>query len=392
MKFRTLALIGILIPLVGGFIYVSLRTGPLAPALITATTIEKKAISPALFGIGIVEARYTYKIGPTVAGRLKRVDVQVGDSVKAGQVLGEMDPVDLDEQLNAQNASRQRAQAAISAAQAQVQDHRVRLDYANTQLQRYRKLLPSHVVSVEVVDGKRQEQQIAEAGLTTSRANLEQARRDMARIDAEQQAVVQQRDHLLLVAPADGLVVARDADPGTTLVAGQAVVVVVDPNTLWVNTRFDQISASGLKAGLPAHVVLRSQANTRLAGRVLRVEPLADAVTEESLAKIVFNNLPGTLPLVGELAEVTVELPARVESPVISNASLRRLEGRLGVWVIEHDHLRFAPVKIGTADLEGRVQILEGVDVGDTVVVYSQKTLTAGSRFKVVEHLPGMVS
>ena len=57
----------------------------------------------------------------------------------------------------------------------------------------------------------------------------------------------------------DGLVIARQADAGTTVVlAGQAVIELINPDSLWIDTRFDQISAEGLQAGLPAQVQLRS--------------------------------------------------------------------------------------------------------------------------------------
>jgi HlyD family secretion protein len=102
---RMWALWAVVIPLVVLLIYVAQRAGPLAPIPVTVTTVESRSIMPALFGIGTVEARYTYRIGPTVAGRVKRVDVQVGDKVQAGQFLGEMDPVDLDERIAAQEAA-----------------------------------------------------------------------------------------------------------------------------------------------------------------------------------------------------------------------------------------------------------------------------------------------
>jgi multidrug efflux pump subunit AcrA (membrane-fusion protein) len=76
---RTLALVGVLGTLLSLFVYVALRSGPLAPVPVTVALAENLAITPALFGIGTIEARYTYKIGPTVAGRIKRVDVDVGD-------------------------------------------------------------------------------------------------------------------------------------------------------------------------------------------------------------------------------------------------------------------------------------------------------------------------
>ena len=84
---RTLALVAVIVPMVLLFAHVALRSGPLAPVAVTATTVEERAIAPALAGIGTVQARYTYRIGPTYAGRVRRIDVQVGDRVRAGQVL-----------------------------------------------------------------------------------------------------------------------------------------------------------------------------------------------------------------------------------------------------------------------------------------------------------------
>ena len=95
---------------------------------------------------------------------------------------------------------------------------------------------------------------MADAALAAARADRS-ARQDLTRLRADREGCAQQRANLRLIAPVDGLVVARDADPGTTVVAGQAVVEVIDPGSLWINVRFDQISAAGLRAGLPAEIV-----------------------------------------------------------------------------------------------------------------------------------------
>jgi RND family efflux transporter MFP subunit len=389
---RTLALAGVLLPLLALFVYVGLRAGPLAPVPVTVAAVENRSISPALFGIGTMEARYTYKIGPTIAGRIKSVAVQVGDRVKAGQVLGEMDPIDLDDRIGALEAVLLRAQANVLAAEAQIQDVSARKRFAETQAQRYENLVEARSVSEEAVEAKRQERQIAEAALHAARANLDAARQEMVRSRAERDGLIRQRTNLYLIAPVAGLVSVRAADPGTTLVAGQAVVEVIDPASVWINVRFDQLSAAGLREGLSAGIVSRSQAGQILSGRVARMEPMADAVTEESLAKVVFDTLPDPLPPIGELAEVTVALPALPARPVVGNASVRQQNGQTGVFVVEDDRLRFAPVKLGAADLNGRVQILDGLKAGERVVVYSHKALTADSRFKVVDSLPGVAS
>jgi RND family efflux transporter MFP subunit len=385
-----LALLAVVVPLAALLIYVALRSGPLAPIPVTVTTVESRAIAPALFGIGTIEARYTYRIGPTVAGRIKRVDVQVGDSVRAGQLLGEMDPVDFDDRIAAQRAALKRAESAVLAAEAQVREVLARKTYAEKQASRYEQLLKTRSVSEESVEGKRQEIQVTEAGFAAARANFDGTRQESVRIRSDLEGLIQQRANLRLIAPVNGLVAARNTDPGTTVVAGQSVVEVIDPASLWINVRFDQLRVSGLSAGFPVRIVLRSQEG-QLAGRVLRLEPMADAVTEETLAKVIFDALPKRLPPVGELAEVTVALPALPPAPVVPNASVQRVAGRLGVWLIEEDKQRFAPIKVGATDLDGRVQILDGLKAGERVVVYSQRALGPRSRVKIVERLEGVL-
>lgn len=392
MNGRTLALLGVLVPMLALFVYVGMRSGPLASVPVTVATVENRSIAPALFGIGTAEARYVYRIGPTVAGRVKRVDVQVGDRVETGQLLGEMDPVDLDDRIRAQEAALKRTEANVLAAEAQVQEASARKTYAEAQARRYERLLKARSVSEEVVEAKRQERQVAVANFRAVGANLDATRQELARVRADHAGLIQQRANLRLVAPADGLVSTRDADPGTTVIAGQSVVEIIDPKSLWISVRFDQLRAAGLRAGLPVRIVLRSQAGQSMAGRVLRVEPRADAVTEEMLAKVALDVMPEPLPPVGDLAEVTVALPALPAAPVVPNASIQRVDGQLGVWLIEDDSLRFAPVKIGATDLDGRVQVFDGLKPGDQVVIYSTRALDARSRIKLVEHLPGAPS
>lgn len=372
---RTVGLLAVVIPLLMLLGYVALHSGPLAPIAVTVTTVRAQALAPALYGIGTVDARYTYKIGTTFAGRLQRLDVDVGDRVLAGQVLGEMAPVDLDDRVRAQESTVKRAQAALREAEA-------RQAYARAQLARYRQLVVARLISEEVVATRQQELQIADAVFAA-------AREDIARARSDGEALLAQRGDLRLIAPVDGVVALRTADPGTTIVAGQTVLEVIEPASVWVNVRFDQGSAGGLVAGLPAHIELRSRGGQPLPGRVVRVEPMADAVTEEMLAKVVFDAQLAAMPPIGELAEVTVQLPALAAAPVVPNAALRRIGNQTGVWQLVDGDLHFTAVQIGAADLDGQVQVRDGLQVGDQVIVYSEKLLAAHSAIHVVERIPG---
>ena len=357
------------------FVYVLFRSGPMASIAVTVTQVENKAISPAIFGIGTVESRRTYKIGPTAAGRLLKIDVDVGDKVEAGQVIGEMDPVDLNDKIRAQAA-------ALKQSEAQRLDAQTRQSYAKTQARRYEQLFAAKSTSEENYTTKQHEYRLSEA-------NLNAAEQQYVRVRSDYEALIAQRQNLKLIAPVDGIISIRKADPGTTLVAAQVAVEIIDPKTIWVNARFDQVNSKGLKTGLPARVVLRSDTNRLLEGHVTRIEPMADAITEEMSAKISFAEPLTTLPPVGELAEITVMLPEQSSTLVVPNASIKRLGVKSGVWEIKNGNLNFASVKFGAADLSGTVQVLEGLNTKSQIVVYSEQALTPKSRIRVVDHIAG---
>lgn len=372
---RTLGLIAVAIPIVALFIYVVIRSGPMAPVSVTTAPAAMRELKPEIAGVGTIEARYAHRIGPIAPGRLVRVVVQPGDTVKAGQVLAELDPVDLEQRLDALRAAAQRAEATLSELKA-------RHAFAASQAERYEKLFTAQVVSEEQVITKRQELRIAESALNAGH-------KEIARTRADVRVVESQRDSLVLRAPVDGIVAARTADPGTTVVAGQSVIEVIEPGEVWLNARFDQVSANGLTAGLPAVIELRSREGELFDGEVVRVEPKADPVTEETVAKLAFAEKVEPLPPLGEIVHLTVHLPVRKAALAIPSAALRRVDHAIGVWKVVDGDIEFTPVRTGPTDLHGYVQVLDGLQVGDVVVLYSESTLAARTRIREVDALPG---
>lgn len=374
--------------LAAAMVFVVMRSGPLAPTRVTVVQAAEGRLTPALFGIGTVEARRSYLIGPTVAGRVRAVAVDVGDRVQAGQLLAEMDPVDLDERMAALDASVARAGSAIAAADAQRRDALARKELAAVNARRYVELGAQNFISTGAVEARLQEQSSADAVVSAAVANLAAARQDQQRLAAERAGLRQQRANVRLLAPADGVVTSREAEPGSTVVAGQAVLRVIEPSSLWVRVRLDQGRSAGLVAGLPAQVVLRSNPGLPVAGKVARVEAVSDSVTEERVAQVSLDQPPASLS-VGELAEVTVTLPSTGTTVLLPNAAIKRVQARTGVWTIDTGGLRFAPVRLGQTSLDGQVQVLDGIQPGATVVVHSEKDLDAKSRITVVDALAG---
>lgn len=386
---RRLLLGGLTIALVAALAYVALRTGPLAPIKVQVTQVDRGRLQAEIFGIGQVDAQRSWMIGPTVAGRVSRVAVDVGDAVQAGQPLAAMDPVDLEQRLSALSASLARAQNTRQAAQAQLADAQARQSVAAANLKRNQDLARQNFISAGALESRTLELASAQANAQAAQANLDGSAQDIARQRAEYAALAQQRDKLVLVAPAAALVTSRDAEAGSTVVAGQPVLRLIDPTSLWVRLRVDQGRSAGLAPGLAARIVLRSRPGEAFPGRVVRVDPLADSVTEERLAQVAFDALPGGVS-VGEMAEVTLSLPTTEERLQLPNAAIQQRAGQTGVWRLSDGAPSFVPVTVGVRSLDGRVQILDGLAEGDTVVLYSQTALKPGARITVVDQLlPG---
>lgn len=360
--------------------------GPLAPVKVTLDQAQEARLERTLFGIATVEARRSHSIGPTLAGRVARVLVDQGDAVKAGQLLAEMEAVDLDARLSAGAAAASAAAQRVQSADAAVTEAGSRAQLAKNSAERYADLRKKNFVSQEAADAKAHEAAAAQAARQSAAAALAAAKDDMRRAQSEATGAGQNRANLRLLSPVDGIVTARLAEPGSTVVAGQAVVQVIDPTTLWLRVRVDQGRSSGLAVSLPAAIALRSRPGEKFAGRVERIDWMGDAVTEERIANIVFDIPPQGIAI-GELAEVTLHLPAIEKALAIPAAALRRQNNQSGVWQPAKGKARFLPVTAGTISSDGLVEIRQGLAAGDTVIVHSAKAIADGTRIKPVDAL-----
>jgi RND family efflux transporter MFP subunit len=361
--------------------------GPMAPVRVTTARAERVELAPTVFGIGTVEARRSHVLGPTAAGRVLRVLVDEGERVAAGQLLAEMDPVDLALRIDAARAAQARALHGAAAARAQLAEAGSRSRLAAATVTRYEQLHAQKFYSSDAVEAKRHEAQAAVAAEQAAGASLAAAQAEAQRAAAELDAAQRQLGQLQLLAPTDGVVVARHADPGTTLVAGQPLLTVVDPAGLRLSARIDQARAAGIAVGQPANVVLRSRPGAALAGRIERLDWVSDTVTEERIVEVAFEQVPQAVSL-GELAEVTVQLP-RVAALAVPSAGIRHGGDGAAVWRYVDGRASRRAVAVGAADASGRTQIVSGLAAGDEVIVHSGQPLAEGMRVSVAAALAG---
>ena len=380
---RTTTLVAVGIALAALLAWLVTSQGPLAPAKVTVAKVEQGRLVADAFGIGTVEARRSYALGPTLASRVARVLVDQGDLVKRGQLVAEFDPVDLGDRLDSAQIAAERATSAIRASEAKVAEAQSRARLAATSAMRHAELRAQGFVSQEAADAKAYEASAAKSAVDAATAELTAARRDRERALADAGGIGKLRAQMRLVSPVDGIVTARLAEPGTILVAGQAVVQVVDPTSLWVRVRVDQAQAGGVRVGAAADIVLRSDASRTRRGQVERVDWQSDAVTEERIVNVGFAARPDALAI-GELVEVTIRTADLPDVRSVPAAALKRIDGRDGVWQVTGGRVAFRPVKVGLTTLGGRSEIRDGLDAGDEVVVHSERRLRPQAKVEVV--------
>lgn len=386
MTRRNLVLATLAIAFLAAFGWIVATQGPLAPVKVTVAQAAEARLERTLFGIGTLEVRRGHAIGPTVAGRVSKVLVDHGDRVQTGQLLAEMDPVDMDARLASGAAASAAAAQRVRAAEAALAEAESRARLAKHSAERYADLRRRNFFSQEAADAKSHEAAAAEAARQAASAALAAARDDTRRAQSELAGTGKSRAHLRLTSPVDGVVSARLAEPGSTIVAGQAVLQVIEPASLWFKVRIDQGRSSGLAVGLPAAIALRSSPGRPQPGRVARVDLVGDAVTEERIAYVALDAPPENLAI-GELAEVTLQLPPIDKALAIPAAALTRQGNALGVWKLVDGRAKFAAVTPGVTSSQGLVQVLNGLAAGDTVLVYSSKSLAPDARVKVVDGL-----
>lgn len=303
---------------------------------------------------GEVRARVESRLGFRVGGKIVARKVDIGTVVKRGQVLMQLDPLDL-----------QLAQAQAVAGMKANESNR---DLAKAELKRYQELRDKNFVSQALLDSK-------EAAYKAAQANYEQA----LALDRTQS---NQTAYTTLVADADGVVTGVDAEVGQVVAAGNPVVRVAQlgEKEIVIGIPEDQVEAlrhiSDVKVRVWAHP------NDSYAGRIREISPIADQATRTFTAKVSIPEAPADVRL-GMTAYV--DFSSKTATPWIKvplTALFQRNDGT-ALWVIENNVAKLVPVRVGEP-VGNDILITSGISDGQTVVTAGVNSLKQGQRVSIL--------
>jgi HlyD family secretion protein len=373
---RNAALAALIVALlaVAGFLSWSALLKPVMVSVLPA----QSGLQQQVFGLGTVGARVQSNVGFKVPGVLVALNADQGDRVKAGQVLAQLDARDIEAQIRVMKAGVVQARANLEKARADVLSAAAALDNAKAISSR-RSTLAAHGFASQ------EEAQTNEATVRVDTANLAAAKSGVGVAEAALQSAQAQEEfeqatlaNYTLTAPYDAWVVSRNLELGASPNPGQAVFTLVAAHSIWALGYVDERLAGRLAVGQPAEIVLRSDPGLRLAGHVARIEVQSDAINEERLVDVAFDQIPENIHL-AEQAEVVITtgaLPRTVAVPPTAVTELR--DGHGWVWTVEHDRIDRREVTFGSALLDGRLPVVDGLPADAEVVAASVTGLRVG--------------
>lgn len=323
--------------------------------------------------VGTLSALRSVNVGAQVSGQLKSLLVEVGDQVRQGQLLAEIDPSPFEKKIEI-------ASAQLDNLEAQLLSKKAQLTLKETTAARQHSLLATRNTSKSTTDQADAELAMASADVKALAAQVRQQEAQLAsnRVDL---------GYTKINSPMDGTVVDQSAKEGETLNSVQTaptVVTVADLTMMTVEAQVSEADISNLKPGMPAYFTLLGQPDKRFTGTLRQIKPTPETTNNVVLYYALFDvpNPTGEL-MINMSAQVYFILDQAEDVlliPVSALSDNRNADGKkqTTVQVVDKNGaVTRRPVEIG---VRNRVQaeVKSGLEEGDQVVVTSASN-TAGA-------------
>jgi HlyD family secretion protein len=314
------------------------------PPAVTVTTVQRGELAAEVEGTGTVSADVLANIASRITGRVERVFVDEGETVHAGQLLAQLDQDEWRQQIVS-------AQAKLDSAAASIRER-------HQEWLREETLVSSGAVGNEEAQQYRERDSVAQSVVDDAKAQL---------------ALAQYRLSLTSIrALSDGVVTQRWVVPGAAVVPAQTMFTVTGTNLVYVDTFTDQSLAGSLHTDQPATILLRGHEQQPFDGRILRIRPRADPITEETVAQVSFE-WPASMPFqLGQWADVFIRTGIAKDALLVPKAAQVPM-GRADVvvWTVDaKNRLHPVPVQVTASSPRSSMVAVSGaLREGDRVVL-----------------------
>jgi HlyD family secretion protein len=335
-----------------------------APA-IRVVAAERTEVVERLSVNGTVVAREEAAVGTDLNGMIvTALNADEGDTVTKGQVLATLDRSSLETQMAQMAATRAQAEASIAQTEAQIADSEVGLRQAGEALQRARSLQEKGFAAKSELDNAVNARDSANAKLDAARKGLAAAQAQLAVIDAQRQSIELQLSKTEVRAPADGLVLSRNATLGGIVSASGAPLFRIA-----IGAEFElaadvaETDLTRLAPGMPAQLWIAGRKDP-VVGHVRRISPEVDERSRLGSVRIALD--AGSNALRGNFGRGEIETLRR-QGVTVPSAAVVYVDSNPFLQRVEEGRIHTVPVEIGVR-MGPKVEVLSGLAAGDEVV------------------------
>lgn len=377
----------ILAALIGGLAYFAIRE---RPVYATTAQAERTALQETFSEEGRTRVKTRYLIAAPVAGTLRRVSLQPGDTIHAGQTIAEIEPSAaalLDTRSRERSEAELRAaQAAGKAAEERIHAAQSAQTLAHKEHRRLQSLVKAKAASRQQLDHAQAQLENADAQLAAARAEAQMA---TARIEAAQAQLNtqpgRQKTVIHVKAPATGLLLRRHLESETPVNPGQTLMEIGDPTQLEIEA--DILSADAVRLAPGAAARILHWGGEALAAAVSRVEPggftkISALGVEEQRTRVIleFTGPRDNRQALGDAYRVDIEFITASKENILTipASALFRDESGWALYRVIDNRASLTPVQTGLRAAT-RVEITGGLQEGDTVILQPDDSLRDGS-------------
>jgi len=317
---------------------------------------------------GSVQALSEAPILARASGYLQRRMVDIGDRVKAGQTLAEIEAPELDDQVRQAAASLQQSQAALDQALANLEQGKSDLEFARVTSERWSRLLTQGVVSRQENDLYRTQYQSRQSSVQALEKAIAVQRGNVAAAEANLGRLQEMQRYRVVKAPFDGIITLRNVDVGALVNAGSTMLFrIAQSGTVRTYVNVPQSNASSIRPGQTARLHVSNLPGRFFTGSVARTANSLDPTSRTMLVEVHVPNPDGAL-MPGMYAQVDLS-SARADPPLLvpSDTLIVRADGTR-IAVLRPDHtVHLQQIELGR-DYGDRLEVVSGLQEGDTII------------------------
>jgi len=365
----------------------AVRESPVTHPVVTVVHPQIGKPTSELLLPGNIQALYSATVYARVDGYIERRNVDIGASVKRGQVLALISSPEIDQQLLQARATLAQSDASLEQAKAALDQAKANAELARLTKERDLPLGEQHAVAQQIVDEAVQAHNARVADVSAATANIVAAEANVNANRANVARLEQMQGFEQVVAPFDGIITERNVERGDlakggSVAEGKPLFSIAQSGVLRIQVDVPQSEAVNIQVGQKASVDVKERLGREYTGTIVRKASSLNAAARTMLTEVQVDNRDGSL-LPGMYAQVRFTLSQQRLSLLIPSSSLIIDHSGMHVVTVGSDgRVHFAPVTIGK-DLGTQVEVLHGLQPSDQLVGSPSDLLIEGQLVEV---------